>query len=381
MKKCHVLVSSLALFVGAASCSQSNPDSPGTGGHAGNTTQGTGGVSTGGTGGNTQGTGGDTSPGSGGNVGTGGSTITGSGGEVTGGTGGTPGGTGGRASGTGGQGGSGTAGVTGIGGRGGAGTGGVTGTGGAGTAGSGAIDINTLVPGFDGYYWEVTPSGNTALDGTNYPFGPAAGGCPTSASYDTRGNISIKPALNVHGAAGQKYTLNINVRGVVGTRCYTGGTPGSTATPVSSGPNNTWYAGGTQYNDSIYNTLEVRVAPKVGGQANQVNTAYDVYYVNSFPRTPNWCQKEATYEARFNASFPVMGGGTITLVVHDSNCRTLANCGPVENQSTCNTAASRVIDMSGVSPAPMNFNQPRTGSLGGNTYQLQWVWFDVMSVQ
>ncbi len=36
--------------------------------------------------------------------------------------------------------------------------------------------------------------------------------------------------------------------------------------------------------------------------------------------------------------------------------------------------------MSGVSPAPTNFAQPRTVSLGGTTYYVQWVWIDVTSV-
>ena len=79
-----------------------------------------------------------------------------------------------------------------------------------------------LVPGLDGYYWEVTPSGNTALSGTNYPFGPSAGGCPTGTTWDTTGYINTKPVLTVGGTSGQKYTINIGVRGVVGTRCYTG---------------------------------------------------------------------------------------------------------------------------------------------------------------
>jgi hypothetical protein len=274
-------------------------------------------------------------------------------------------------------------GTTGNAGRGGttgnAGRGGTTGTAGSGAGGTGPLDINTIVPGFDGYYWEVSPSGNTSLTGTNYPFGPPAGGCPTGANWDATGYINTKPALTVGGTPGQKYTININVRGVVGTRCYTGGTPASTAAGNPSGQNNTWYAGGRQANDSIWNTMEVRVAPKVQGQANQPNSAYDIYFMNSF-NTSAWCQKEATYEARFNAAFPVMGGGTITLVVHDSNCRTLANCGSVEQQQSCNTSAARIIDMAGVTPAAMNFNQPRTGTLSGSTYYLQWVWIDVTSV-
>jgi hypothetical protein len=344
-----------------AGCAQSGPDAIGAGG----TTGGPGGTGEGGM--NTNpGTGGVIGAGVGGERGTGGTTVgtggdTGAGGR---GTGGGP-GMGGSTMGTGGRG-------TG---------GGAMGTGGMMTgAGGMAIDITTLIPGFDGYYWEVTPSGNTSLSGTNYPFGSPSGGCPTGTTWDTTGYINTRPVLAVKGTTGQKYTLNINVRGVVGTRCYTGGTPASTATPTGTGQNNTWYAGGKQFNDSIWNTMEIRVTPKVAGQANQPNTAYDVYYANSFPNVSNWCQKEATYEARYNASFPVMGGGTLTFVVHDSNCRTLANCGPVESQTSCDTSASRSIDMSGLSPAPTGFTQPRVASLGGANYEVQWVWIDVTSV-
>ena len=255
-------------------------------------------------------------------------------------------------------------------GAGGAAAGGATGAGGA------ALNINDIVPGLDGFYWEATPSGNTALSGTNYPFGPTAGGCPTGATWATTGYISSK-TMAVKGVTGQQYTINFNARGVVGTRCYTGGTPGGmplpAATPNPSGPNSTWYIGGTQFNDSIWNTMEIHVAPAVPNAAN-------VYYANYFPNTSNWCQKEATYEARYNASFPVIGGGNLTFTIHDTNCRTLANCGQVENQATCDTSASRVIDMSGVSPAPTNFAQPRSVSLGGTSYMVQWLWIDVTSV-
>jgi hypothetical protein len=307
------------------------------------------------------GTGGTT--GSGGTPGQGGSSS-GSGGAAT--------GSGGAAAGMGGMTGSGGSTV----GTGGTGQGGATtGAGGAGTGGA-MLNINDIVPGLDGFYWEATPSGNTALSGTNYPFGPTAGGCPAGATWATTGYINNK-VMAVKGVTGQKYTININVRGVAGTRCYTGGTPGGTplpaATPNPSGPNSTWYIGGTQFNDSIWNTYEIHVAPAVPNAAN-------VYYANYFPNVSNWCQKEASYEVRYNASFPVMGGGNITFTIHDSNCRTLANCGQVENQATCDTSASRMIDMSGVSPAPTNFSQPRSVSLGGTNYMVQWLWIDVTSV-
>jgi hypothetical protein len=168
------------------------------------------------------------------------------------------------------------------------------------------------------------------------------------------------------------------------------GTPGSTAAGVESGPNNGWYAGGKQYNDSIWNTMEIRVAPKVTGQPNQtLNTGYDIYFANSFQNSNSsaagtaqwWCQREATYEVGYNASFPVMGGGTITLVTHDSNCRALQNCGSTLSLMTCNSANSRTISMSGVTPAaPASFPQPRSFSLNGTTYYPQWLWIDVTSV-
>lgn len=237
------------------------------------------------------------------------------------------------------------------------------------------MNIADVVPtGFDGFYWEASPSGNTALSGTNYPFGPAAGGCPSGATWDTTGYINTK-TMTVKGTPGTPYTININVRGVAGTRCYTGGMPGPGATtnPNASGPNNTWYIGGKQYNDSIWNTYELHI--------NNVPTGKPtVYFLNSFPNISNWCQKEASYEVKYDASFQALGGSTLTLTIHDSNCRTLANCGAVENQPSCDSAAARTIDMSGVSPAPANFAQPRTATLGNNTYYVQWLWIDVTSV-
>jgi len=392
----------------------SSPGNGGTIGQAGNSAGGTtgqagdgaGGSSNAGSGGSTSGNAGNGDAGSGGsgNAGSGGN---GSGNAGRGGTNGTAGAGGGNAGNGGGTAGSGNAGRggsaggtagsgTGTAGRGGtggsAGSGGTTGTGGTGGGGALTPDaiVGTAPDGLDGYYWEVTPSGNTALSGTNYPFNaPNTSNCPGGA-WNTAGYINTKPVITVKGTTGQKYTVNVNVRGVVGTRCYEMGTPGSTAAGVESGPNNGWYAGGKQYNDSIWNTMEIRVAPKVTGQPNQtLNSGYDIYFANSFQNSNSsaagtaqwWCQREATYEIGYNASFPVMGGGTITLVTHDSNCRALQNCGATLSLQTCSPSASRTISMSGVSPAaPASFPQPRSFSLNGTTYYPQWLWIDVTSV-
>lgn len=384
----HLLfASSIALFA-VASCAQNGPGSTtasggssatgsgGSGNGSGGSTTGSGGSSNG-SGGANAGSGGSSSGSGGTNSGSGGS-GSGSGGSI--GSGGSNSGSGGASSGSGGAS-NGTGGAVGNGGSGNGsggsvGGGGTKGTGGSAAGGtSGALNIADIVPtGFDGYYWEATPSGNTKLDGTNYPFAPAAGGCQTGATWDTTGYTSTK-MLTMKGTVGTPYTVRINVRGVVGTRCYTGGMPGPGATtdPNASGPNNTWYIGGKQFEDSIWNTYELHINNVPAGKPT-------VYFLNSFPNISKWCGKEATYEVKYDASFQALGGATISLTIHDSNCRTLANCGAVEGQATCDTSAARVIDMAGVSPAPMNFTQPRTGAVGGTTYTVQWLWIDVTSV-
>jgi len=249
-----------------ASCSQGGVDNSG-----GGNSRGTGGSSAG-AGGSTAGTGGSTGGTGGSNANTGGSSA---------GTGGSSAGTGGATTGTGGS----TTGVGGSGatggsvGTGGAGpgtpdsgaTGGSMGTGGMPDGGRGpdagtALDINAIVPGLNGFYWEGTCSGNVTATGKNCPFADTTvttcnTGTPTWA---TRGTIKNK-MFTAGGTPGQPYTATIVVRGIVGTRCYTGGTIASTAVPVSTGPNNTWYAGGQQFNDSIWNTYEMHLnpAPKV----------------------------------------------------------------------------------------------------------------------
>ncbi len=127
--------------------------------------------------------------------------------------------------------------------------------------------------------------------------------------------------------------------------------------------------------------MEIRVAPKVTGQTNQTNSAYDIYFTNSFQNTSNWCQKEATYEAKYTASFPVMGGGTLTLRHSRFELPDAVELRLRREPDSCDTSAARMIDMPGANPAPPTpFSQPRTASLGGTTFYLQWIYIDVTSV-
>jgi hypothetical protein len=104
-----------------------------------------------------------------------------------------------------------------------------------------------------------------------------------------------------------------------------------------------------------------------------------VYYANAFPMNlnPSWCEKEATYEVRYTASLPVLGGGTIQFTMHDANCQTQQNCRSNEASTTCDSP--RTIDLSGLSPAA-TFAQPVINTLGGKNYYPEWLYFDVKSV-
>jgi hypothetical protein len=363
---------------GGSGGSQNSGGSQGSGG-----TTSSGGVSSGGTtgsggvtgsgGANTGGTttkGGTTgTTAKGGATGSGGATD--SGGANTGGTtakGGTTGsggatGSGGQTQGTGGA--TGSGGATGTGG--GSGTGGATGAGGS----SGALNVADIIPALDGFYWEITCSGNVSVSGKNCPlYDNGSTTCNTStATWATRGTIRNQ-TVAVKGTAGTPYTINFEVRGVVGTRCYTGGTPSLTTAPSNTGLNNTWYIGGTQANDSIWNTYELHVnsAPA---------SAPTVYYFNGFPANPTYCEIEGTYQVGYTASFKVNGGSNLTLTIHDSNCQGQQNCGSNYSSSTCDSPVK--VDLSGMSPAA-TFTQPPTNVVGTKTYYPQWLYFDVKSV-
>jgi hypothetical protein len=323
--------------------------SGGTGGAMMMTSGGTGG-STGGIGGSNGGTGG-TTPAAGGSAGmtmtTGGSAGTGGGGGMTaGGSGGAP-----------------------VGGSAGTGAGGMpTGAGGMGMAGGGGtLDPATLVPGLDGWYWEISATNGDDPGGNNYYLNESNQQCPSTNSWATTG-VSRTKTFEMKGTAGTKYTINFEVRGAMGLRCYTGGTA-IQMQPSDTGPNNGWYVGGKQANDSIWNTYELDVSPAVTGEAN-------TYFLNGIPSTSNSCDKELSYEVNFKAKFVVMGDSTLTFTTHDANCKAQQNCGPTP-ASGC---VPRTIALTGLSPAPTAVHQPVADVIGVNTFYPQWLYFDVQSI-
>jgi hypothetical protein len=391
------------------------------------TTSGAGGQSSGSggdnssSGGNT-GSGGDNSSSSGGNTGSGGSTAsggnTGSGGSVSS-SGGNPGaggnvassggatGAGGAKGGNTGAGGStasggatgsggtpASGGATGSGGAAGAkASGGATGSGGATTGsggssagGAGGIPPNTIVPGLMNLYWEGTCVGTRDAGGHNCPLDDNGSNCPSNTDPTKQGTVRSK-TIPVMGTANQAYTINIEVIGVIGTRCYMGGVGRqSTASIMTEGYNNSWYVGGTPSNATDWwNSYELHVSPSTGDPSG------DVYYFNAFDNPGgSYCDSEATYMVRYPAHFKVLGGGSLKLVLHDYNCQAQQNCG--SNTVSTSTCMPRTVDFSTFSKTVMNsfmggtqaaptgsLNQPPIDQLS-MTYNPQWLMIDVTSV-
>jgi hypothetical protein len=254
----------------------------------------------------------------------------------------------------------------------------------------------TIIPGMDGFLWAANCTGTRNAGGKNCPLDDQGSGvaCPNTSSttipWDQKGTIRDM-AIPVKGTAGTKYTINFEVRGVVGGRCYTGGMMRSTAAPNATGANDGWYVGGVQAGDSIWNTYEIDVeSPPVNGKdmcqepastTSSTMAACDKYFLNAFPMNPNWCQQEATYEISYMASFQVMGNSTLHFTIHDTNCQAQMNCGPNTSATTCDPTAIRTIDLSGLTPPPPStFHQPYSQVTGTNTYYPQWMYFVVHSV-
>jgi len=239
-----------------------------------------------------------------------------------------------------------------------------TSTGGMSTGGAGGgLTPADIVPDLQGFYWEGTCAGSIAVEGHNCPMSDASSSCPTNG-------INREKSIDVKGTPGQTYTINIEVRGVIGTRCYTGGMRASSAALDETGNNNWWYVGGTYANPTgWWNTYELHVSPSTGDASG------DVYYFNgSDVQGGNSCEREATYLVNYKASFKAKGGGKLTFKIHDQNCKGQQNCG--SNPDGTSACAPRTVDLTGLPGAPANFTQPPTNSM----YKPQWMMIGVTSI-
>jgi hypothetical protein len=348
-------LSSVILATGIG-CAQEDTDGKGSGGSSGMS----GSAGTGATGGSSASGG---SSGSATNGGTGGSTG-GSSGSSTGGSSGTA---------TGGGAGAGSAGMA----AGGAGAAGMA-AGGAGAAGmatggmggSGAIDVDTFFsPNLNGLYYELRTYNDMDPGDSMYLLTEASGdACPTGADWKTSG-IDRSKMFTAKGTAGQKYTVDFQVRGAMTARCVSGGTPSAMMADAMGTKNNLFYAGGTQFMDSPLNTWQFDVTPAVMGEA--ANT----YFLNGIPSSSNQCDSKVVYDVGYTAKIVVAGDSTLNLSSHASDCKVPENCGP--DPSNC---MPRTINMDGVEvhASPM---QPVADILSDTvTFYPQWVVIDITSI-
>lgn len=242
-----------------------------------------------------------------------------------------------------------------------------TGTGGtvAAGGGGGGLSAADIVPDLQGYYWEGTCAGTIAVEGHNCPMSDSNPSCPSDG-------VNRQKTVMVKGVSGQAYTINIEVRGVIGTRCYTGGTRASSDPLSENGTNNWWYIGGSYANPTgWWNSYELHVNPSATKTSGE-----DVYYFNgSGVQGGNDCEREATYLVKYNASFKVKGGSTLTFKIHDQNCKGQQNCG--SNPDGNSACAPRTVDLTGmVAKPPASFTQPPAN---GN-YKPQWMLIGVTSI-
>ncbi len=236
----------------------------------------------------------------------------------------------------------------------------------AGGSGSGELSAMELVPDLQGFYWEGSCVGERMPNGHSCPLDDEGASCPS-------GGITREKTIPVKGVSGQLYTINIEVRGVVGTRCYRDGKRASTAALSEDGYNDWWQAGGTLYNPTgWWNTYELHVSPATGDPSG------DVYYFNSSGEGGgNDCEREASYLIKYTASFKAKGGGSLTFRLHDQNCQAQQNCGA--NPDGSQPCMPRTVDLSGM-PAqpPAGFMQPPVN--GTKPWWPQWLLIAVTSI-
>jgi hypothetical protein len=232
------------------------------------------------------------------------------------------------------------------------------------------IDPAVFAPDIDGFYWEATCGGSAAKAREC----SLAGTKQSGADWETTG-VTNENLFTVNGVEGQKYVLTLDIRGVVGTRCYQGGQRRSADPVNAAGANDALYVGGTPGGEGWWNTFEVHVeAPAMSNDAND-------YYLNAFEQTYDnqdyeKCNSPSTYEVNYQFELAVMGDSTVRFRLHDYNGNAIQNCGSGADTEPC---APRSVDMTGVTPAP-TVAQPVNNQPVSGTYYPQWIYIDVVSV-
>jgi hypothetical protein len=195
--------------------------------------------------------------------------------------------------------------------------------------------------------------------------------CPTP---DPKGNFEeqglvVNETFKVGGTPGKMYMATIQVNGISEGKYYQGGVRAAGNTdPVnvqSDMGTNTWYTGGSAIYFEYYNVYSIRVYDT---QMKELQH----YYLNSFPKTGNVQYEDHwTFAISYQASFPVMGGGTIVYHSSDINCHAIDNCGSATTSQTCPLSQGRMVPNEPNLVVPTMYMGKSTASMNYRTHAAQ----------
>jgi hypothetical protein len=257
-----------------------------------------------------------------------------------------------------------------------AGTGGTNAAGG--TGGSTSTVDTTLTGAWDGALLQY----GCGSSGTSYDCAqPSSAQC---AKFNAQSNPKVSeipptngvsPTWTMGGTTGTNYDVTFRLRGIIEVNSYTDGERQAGDASILTTPRDTFHVGGTaQLNGGPsfdYNTYELLVTPAGGG-------APQVYWLNSVtnaqnPHASGSPSTHLTFDVDYTATIKVPGGAKVAVIVTDSNCTQVQNCGPTTG-GTCQ--APRSLALTGSMPAAPSFAQP----LVNNNLYGQWIFFDVTEV-
>jgi hypothetical protein len=172
---------------------------------------------------------------------------------------------------------------------------------------------------------------------------PSGQSCPKpdpNGNFEEQGLV-VNESFKVGGTPGKMYMATIQVNGISEAKYYQGGVraAGDTDPPnaQSDKGTNTWYTGGSAIYFEYYNVYSIRVYDTAMKELQH-------YYLNSFPKTGNVQYEDHwTFAISYQASFPVMGGGTIVYHSSDINCHAIDNCGNATTSQTCPLSQARMV--------------------------------------
>jgi hypothetical protein len=182
-----------------------------------------------------------------------------------------------------------------------------------------------------------------------------AGTCPASTDTDValRGAHLTDKSVTLGGTPGTTYAITLHIQGEVESKQYTNGVDQESMllSPTADG----FAIGGTPTLTNAYAVYLLRVT----NPGAMTNTDY---FLNSLQ--PPGTSNHTTYGVDYTATIRAQGGATIRLLVSDSNCSQIKNCGPVENDG--NTCAQPIVlqnvESSAVAANPtFNFNVAYNG--------------------